>query len=120
VTSESRFGWRLEDGYAVVEVSGEVDLCTQARFATVLDRAVGSGAGLVVVDLRGVQFFAAAGLTCLEDVGAVMRARGGALHLVCATPGPVWRVLSALGLQQRWPVHQQLAEAVRATTSPPV
>jgi len=29
------FGWRVEDGYAVVEVTGEVDLCTQAQPSSV-------------------------------------------------------------------------------------
>lgn len=115
----TRFGWRAEDGYAVVEVTGEVDLCTQARFAEVLDQAGEAGAGLVVVDLSAVQFFGVAGLSCLEEVGAVLRARGAALHLVCADPGPVWRVLSVLGLARRWPVHRDLAQAVRSASSAP-
>jgi anti-sigma B factor antagonist len=107
------FGWRTEDRYAVVEVTGEVDLGTQAQFAEVLDQAGRAGAELVVVDLSGVRFFGVAGLSCLEEASAVLRARGAALHLVCADPGPVWRVLSVLGLTRRWPVHRELAQAVR-------
>ncbi|HKS52713.1 MAG TPA: STAS domain-containing protein [Pseudonocardiaceae bacterium] len=117
--SGARFGWRAEDGYAVVEVTGDVDLCTQAQFAEVLDQAGSAGAELVVVDLSGVRFFGVAGLSCLEDASAVLQAQGAALHLVCADPGPVWRVLSVLGLARRWPVHRELAQAVRSARVEP-
>ena len=56
-------------------------------------------------------------MNCVEQAGALMQARGGALHLVCAESGPVWRVLSLLELQRRWPVHHQLSRAMPSATS---
>jgi anti-anti-sigma factor len=100
------------DGYVAVRVAGDVDTGTRAQLSAALDRAVMAGALPVVVDLSDVRFFAAAGVHCVELAVGAIEARGGAAHLVCPCPGPAWRVVSLLGLDRQWVVHQDVAAAV--------
>lgn len=51
---------QVDHGY-VVEAREDIDLSTQAQIADALSNAIAAGVALVVVDLTGVQFFAAAG-----------------------------------------------------------
>jgi hypothetical protein len=46
-----------------------------------------------------------------------LEARGGLAHVVCPRPGPAWRVVSLLGLQRQWQVHQDLETAVAGCTA---
>jgi anti-anti-sigma factor len=99
------------DGYVAVRVVGDVDTGTRAELAAALDRAMAADAS-VVVDLSAVRFFAAAGVHCVERAQCEIQARGGRVHLVCPSPGPVWRVVSLLGLHREWRVHHDVADAV--------
>jgi anti-anti-sigma factor len=108
---------RPDDAYVAVRVAGDVDMGTRAEFADALARALAIGTPAVVVDLSAVQFFAAAGVHCVERAVGALEARGGAAHVVCPCPGAAWRVVSLLGLQQQWLVHQDLEAAVAGCTS---
>lgn len=106
------------DGYVAVRVAGDVDTGTRAELAAALERAVTAEAlRVLVVDLSGVRYFAAAGLHCVEDAVGATEARGGAAHLVCPCPGPAWRVVSLLGLHRKWLVHQDVAGALARCTA---
>jgi anti-anti-sigma factor len=120
---------RPGDGYVAVRVAGDVDTGTRAQLSAALDRAVTAGTLPVVVDLTDVRFFAAAGVHCVEMAVGAIEARGGAAHLVCPRPGAAWRVVSLLGLDRQWLVHQDVADAVagcsagasaRVSPTPPV
>jgi anti-anti-sigma factor len=100
------------DGYVAVRVAGDVDTGTRAELAAALNKAVAAGVLPVVVDLSDVRFFAAAGVHCVELAVGAIQARGSAAHLVCPCPGAAWRVVSLLGLDREWPVHQDVAGAV--------
>jgi anti-anti-sigma factor len=104
------------DGYVAVRVCGDVDTGTRAALTDALERAVAIGSQSVLVDLTGVQFFAAAGVHCVERAVGALEARGGAAHVVCPCPGAAWRVVSLLGLQRQWMVHQDLEAAVAGCT----
>lgn len=104
------------DGYVAVRVRGDVDTGTRAALTDALERAVAIGSPSVLVDLTGVQFFAAAGVHCVERAVGALEARGGAAHVVCPCPGAAWRVVSLLGLQRQWMVHQDLEAAVAGCT----
>jgi anti-anti-sigma factor len=103
---------RPGDGYVAVRVTGDVDTGTRAELTDALERALAVGAPSVLVDLTGVAFFAAAGVHCVERAVGALEARGGAAHVVCPRPGAAWRVVSLLGLQRQWLVHQDLETAV--------
>jgi anti-anti-sigma factor len=105
------------DGYVAVRVTGDVDTGTRAALSDALERALAVGAPSVLVDLTGVQFFAAAGVHCVERAVGELEARGGLAHVVCPRPGPAWRVVSLLGLQRQWQVHQDLETAVAGCTA---
>lgn len=83
---------RYADGRTLVRVAGEVDESAAATFATVVDLAAARGEP-VQVDLSGVTFFSAAGVTWL--VRLYRRAVGGVR--VVATSEPVRQVLRACG-----------------------
>ena len=108
---------RRGDGYVAVRVSGDVDTGTRAELIEALERALAIGSPSILVDFTGVQFFAAAGVHCVEHAMVALAARGGAAHLVCPRPGAAWRVVSLLGLQQQWLVHQDVAAAVAGCTA---
>jgi anti-anti-sigma factor len=108
---------RPGDGYVAVRVTGDVDTGTRAELADALERALAIGSPSILVDLTGVQFFAAAGVHCVENAMGALQARGGAAHVVCPCPGAAWRVVSLLGLQQQWLVHQDVAAAVAGCTA---
>jgi anti-anti-sigma factor len=105
------------DGYVAVRVTGDVDMGTRAELTEALERALAIGSPSILVDLTGVQFFAAAGVHCVEHAVGALQARGGAAHVVCPRPGAAWRVVSLLGLQQQWLVHQDVAAAVAGCTA---
>lgn len=106
------------EGYVAVRVTGDVDTGTRAELTDALERALAIGSPSVLVDLTGVQFFAAAGVHCVERAVGALEARGGAAHVVCPRPGAAWRVVSLLGLQQQWLVHQDVEAAIARCTVP--
>jgi anti-anti-sigma factor len=105
------------EGYVAVRVAGDVDTGTRAALTDALERALAVGSPSILVDLTGVRFFAAAGVHCVERAVGALEARGGAAHVVCPQPGAAWRVVSLLGLQQQWLVHQDLDAAVAGCTA---
>ncbi|MBE1493769.1 anti-anti-sigma factor [Amycolatopsis lexingtonensis] len=74
-----RTRWQTPDA-VVVEVTGEIDVCTVARLEATLDDHLRAGPGVLRLDLGEVRFLGAAGL------GVLMRARERAaalgIHLV--------------------------------------
>jgi anti-anti-sigma factor len=105
------------DGYVAVRVTGDVDTGTRGELTEALERALAIGSSSILVDLTHVQFFAAAGVHCVEHAVGALEARGGAAHLVCPRPGAAWRVVSLLGLQRQWQVHQDVEAALAGCTA---
>lgn len=96
----------------VVEACGSVDLVTIAEFADNLWTALAEdAASIVVVDLRRVDFLAAAGLGVLVAVDQRARAQGATLRVVAGTHA-VGRALSVTGLDQTLKVYSGLEPAL--------
>jgi anti-sigma B factor antagonist len=96
----------------VVEVAGSVDLLTAPGLAEQLTVALADGTPLVVVvDLRQVDFLAAAGLSVLVAADWHARQQHTTLRLVVATHA-VRRVLSVTGLDQTLTVYPLLEPAL--------
>lgn len=84
-------------GPTVLAAAGEVDLATRDEFATSLRAAVdASPQHVVVVDLDGVGFLGACGLTALLDAHHHAGRRGGQVRLALAGTAPVTSVLQFL------------------------
>jgi anti-anti-sigma factor len=99
----------VEDGIAVVAVSGEVDLSTVPEFEAAIEDALTRGPGALVIDLTGVDFLASAGLQTLvatherisKDLGFAVVADGAATS----------RPIQLTGLDQVLSLYATLAEA---------
>ncbi|MEV5712385.1 STAS domain-containing protein [Amycolatopsis mediterranei] len=93
----SRIRWKSPDA-VVVEVAGEVDLCSVARLAAVLDEHVRARPGVLRVDLGQVWFLGAAGIRVL--LRAHRHAEAAGVHLV-VDPGGSRAAVRALELLDR-------------------
>lgn len=99
---------RLEPGLAVVTAVGEVDLLTAPRLRRELARA---RERTIVVDLTGVTFLAAAGLSVLLAANDEARAGGRRFGLIGAA-GTARRSLEVSGVAEVVPSYRTLADAV--------
>ena len=99
---------RLEPGLTVVTAVGEVDLLTAPRLQQELARSRGH---TTVVDLTGVTFLAAAGLSVLLAANAQAREDGRRFGLVGAA-GTARRSLEVSGVAEVVPSYRTLADAV--------
>ena len=96
----------------VVEATGSVDLLTAPAFADHLCVALAEGIPvIVVVDLRQVDFLAAAGLSVLVAADSQARAQQITLRVVASTHA-VRRALSITGLDQTLRVYPRLEPAL--------
>lgn len=95
----SRIRWSTPDA-VVVEVTGDVDLCTVARLAGLLDEHVRARPGVLRIDLGQVRFLGAAGIRVL--LRAHRHAEAAGVHLVI-DPGGSRAAVRALELLDRLP-----------------
>jgi anti-anti-sigma factor len=100
------------DQPVIARVFGSVDLLTAPVLQTCLNDHVGSATGLVL-DLSGVNFLAASGLTVLADTDRRARQDNLAWGLVASTR-PVLRPLEVLGLDETLPTYESVPDAVAA------
>lgn len=113
------FRYGLDDGVAVVRVTGEVDVATCGLLRHSLLRIVTDEdfRGLVV-NLAGVRFMDSAGIGVL--VGVWRRVAATTASLALAAPAPqVQRVLDTAGLTKVLLVYDAEADAVAAIRQPP-
>jgi anti-sigma B factor antagonist len=116
---ELLFRYSLDDGVAVVGVTGEVDVATCGLLRDRLLRIVTDEdfRGLVV-NLADVRFMDSSGLGVL--VGVWHRVAATTAGLALAVPAPqVRRVLDTAGLTKVLPVYDAEADAVAAIRRPP-
>ena len=99
------------NGYAVLSVTGEVDVYTAPQFREQLIELVDQGQRKIVVDLQGVEFLDSTGLGVL--VGGLKRVRShdGDLALVC-TQRRILKVLEITGLTKVFTIHDSVDAAV--------
>ncbi|WP_320777211.1 STAS domain-containing protein [Streptomyces sp. CRN 30] len=125
VTLEVTGGQRGE--WAVLHVSGEMDLVTSPVLRRRVHAAVADGRRSLVLDLSGVVFCDSSGVGVLIATRRLIRSCQGRLRLIlpaagrtAAGPGStgrpqgahVNRVLGALGVRRLFEVHPDVASAV--------
>jgi len=106
-------------GYLLVRVDGDVDIGTRLPAVDAIVRGTADRAAPVVLDLCGVRFFSLAGVDQVDATLLALTDRGRAVRVVCADPGPVWRLVRLLDLQRRWTVHHDVTRAVASLGLPP-
>jgi anti-anti-sigma factor len=101
----------------VITVCGEVDLHTSPSLQVGLFTHLGYTRSRLVIDLTGVGFFGAAGLTVLLAARAAATTSGIAMCLV-TDARPMLRLLAVTGLDSVFDVHPDLAEALSGLGGP--
>ncbi|GAA4103149.1 STAS domain-containing protein [Nonomuraea soli] len=98
--------------YRLVSLRGEIDITNSDRLRDRIAMAITTATGGLVIDLAEVRFCDASGLRAL--VLSHRRAHDRALPLqIAGAVGPVARILDLMGFSQAWPVHADVAGAVR-------
>lgn len=102
---------RLEGGWEIVDVGGQVDASTAPRLREHLIKTIEAGQNRVVVNMLSVSFMDSSGLAVL--LGGLRRVaeRDGTMKLVSGN-GPVHRLLSVTSLDKIFPVHRTVPEAI--------
>jgi anti-sigma B factor antagonist len=95
----------------VLTVRGEVDALTSPELEDQLLPHVRGTVPHVIVDLTGVSFLAAAGLTVLVTAGETAVSTGVVLRLVASTD-PVLLPLRITGLDDRFDISPDLTQAL--------
>jgi anti-sigma B factor antagonist len=105
---------RREEGHAILEVTGEIDVYTAPRLREKLIELVNEGSYHLIVDLEKVDFLDSTGLGVL--VGGLKRVRNhdGTLQLVC-TQEKILKIFRITGLTKVFPIHATVADAAAAS-----
>lgn len=104
---------RNENGWAVLQVRGEVDLYTSPQLRDGITELLDQGANRIVIDLSGIEFMDSTGLGVLVVGLKRAKERDGEFALVCRE-GSVQKILSITGLDKVFSIHGSVAEATRA------
>ncbi|ANS65982.1 anti-sigma factor antagonist [Streptomyces lincolnensis] len=117
VTGEGQGQW------AVLQVSGELDLVTSPALRQRVHDAVAEGRHSIVLDLSEVFFCDSSGVGVLIAARRLIRSCQGRLRLILPANGAVDgshvnRVLAALGVRRLFDVHPDLDSAVREDVDP--
>ncbi len=97
-------------GYALLTMSGELDLADAPAVASHLMSAVTEFGPTLIVDMAGLEFIDCCGLGMLARVRKWVRQRGGDMYL--AAPGQhVRMILNATGLIDIFSVYPSVQEA---------
>ncbi|MGW6397236.1 STAS domain-containing protein [Streptomyces sp. NPDC055134] len=112
-----------QGGWAVVRVSGEMDLATSPALRQQVHDAVADGRHSLVLDLSQVLFCDSSGVGVLIAARRLMRSCRGELRLILPAKGAedgshVNRVLSALGVRRLFEVYPDVPAAVNDEASP--
>ncbi|MFD3512062.1 STAS domain-containing protein [Streptomyces sp. NPDC058657] len=108
------------DGWAVLHISGELDLVTSPAVRQHVHHAVADGRHRLVLDLSDVLFCDSSGVGVLIAARRLMRSCQGSLRLILPARGAVDgshvnRVLAALGVRRLFEVFPDVPTAVDDT-----
>lgn len=110
-------------GWAVLQVSGEMDLVTSPVLRQRVHEAVADGRRSLVLDLSEVLFCDSSGVGVLIATRRLIRSCQGRLRLILPAQGAVDgshvnRVLAALGVRRLFEVFPDVAAAVDGGSAP--
>lgn len=112
-----------EGEWAVLRVSGEMDLVTSPELRQRVHEAVADGRRSLVLDLSEVLFCDSSGVGVLIATRRLIRSCQGRLRLILPAQGAVDgshvnRVLAALGVRRLFDVYPDVTAAVGEESSP--
>ena len=98
----------------VVTIAGEIDASNAGEIADRLRDALSNRSEALVVDLSDTTYIDSAGLNVLFELSTALRERQQELHLVVASPSPIARMVTIVGLDAAVPTHPTRAAALAA------
>ena len=103
---------RNEGTVPIIDLSGEVDAYTSARFREAMVDLIETGAANLIVSMMKVEYIDSSGLGAL--VGGLKRSteRGGRIVIVCDNP-QIRKVFEITGLEKVFPLYAVEADAVK-------
>ncbi|MFD0068402.1 STAS domain-containing protein [Streptomyces sp. NPDC056690] len=107
-----RVSSRRHEGWTVIEVSGELDVATRTQLGDHLEEVIATAhtPARVVVDMSGLDFCDASGLSVLVAAHHAAKDRQGQLRLVCPQRR-IRRLLQITELTDVMPVFDTVARA---------
>ncbi|MFE5012200.1 STAS domain-containing protein [Streptomyces sp. NPDC056696] len=107
-----RVSSRRHEGWTVIEVSGELDVATRTQLGDHLEEVIATAhtPARVVVDMSGLDFCDASGLSVLVAAHHAAKDRQGQLRLVCPQRR-IRRLLQITELTDVMPVFDTVAQA---------
>lgn len=99
------------DGFAIVNVKGEVDVFTAPKLREQLISAVEEGERRIIVGLEGVEFLDSTGLGVLVAGLKRVKTNGGTLSVVC-TRERILKIFRITGLTKVFPIHGSIEAAI--------
>jgi len=99
------------EGWALVRVTGDVDVATAPRLREHLIRIVSDGQPNVVLDLDAVDFLDSTGLGVIVSALKRTRSHGGDLRLVC-NRAALRRLFELTGLDLAMPLAERAEDAI--------
>lgn len=100
-----------KEGFAIVNVVGEVDVFTAPKLREQLIALVDSGQNNIIVGLEGVDFLDSTGLGVLVAGLKRVKSRNGSLSVVC-TKDRILKIFRITGLTKVFPIHDSAEAAI--------
>ena len=112
---------RVQDGYAVAELSGELDISSASDLRKRLFDILTDQASNLILDLSGLGFIDSTGLSVLVAADRRAEELGGSFSLV-GLQKIVARVLHVTSLDRHFPIFPTVEDAILAgrKTDPPL
>jgi anti-sigma B factor antagonist len=112
-TMDLQFDTEVKGQWALLSVSGEVDLYTAPQLRERIVELIDEGNHRILVSLEKVGFMDSTGLGVLVSGLKRVKEHEGEFALV-STPPQILRLLKITGLDQVFPLYATVEEAVRA------
>ena len=102
---------RNDGSVPIIDLSGEVDAYTSARFREAMVDLIETGAANLIVSMMKVEYIDSSGLGAL--VGGLKRSteKGGKILIVCDNP-QIRKVFEITGLEKVFPLYDVEADAL--------
>lgn len=104
------------DGVAVLSVRGDIDLGSASAFKSAIGEALANHPRALVIDLLGVEFLGSIGVSVL--VQAHKRVDNNVRFAAVADRPVISRLVQMLRLDEVFSLHETVADALVAVTSP--
>jgi anti-sigma B factor antagonist len=113
---EVQLNLRKEDGVAILDVAGELDIYTSPKLRSAIQELLTGGTARLVVNLVNTSYLDSTALSVLTSALKQARDAGGTITLVYNQP-QIEKIFTITGLHEVFPVFRTESDAVAAARS---